>query len=152
MCNASKVIAKYLKPSTKKEIRISDTLTSSDLINNLTNSDEYEDVSYVVETLFNKPTSCSEINRTFCAERFLKKLSVKLTKECLFTVNGMLSKQIDSCSMSGPVFVVFSDINICKMEFDVVAPGMPLFYKYYVEGAYVGRKKNRHSFLKTLHL
>ena len=152
MCNASKVIAKYLKRSTKKEIRISDTLTSPDLINNFTNSDEYEDVSYVVETLFNKPTSCSERNRTFCAERFLKKLSVKLTKECLFTVNGMLSKQIDSCSMSGPVFVVFSDINICKMEFDVAAPGTPLFYKYYVEGAYVGRKKNRHSFLKTLHL
>ena len=146
MCNASKVIAKYLKRSTKKEIRISDTLTSPDLINNFTNSDEYEDVSYVVETLFNKLTSCSERNRTFCPKRFFKKLSVKLTKECLFTVNGMLSKQIDSCSMSGPVFVVFSDINICKMEFDVVAPGTPLFYKYYVEDAYVGRKKNRHSF------
>ena len=53
-------------------MRISDTLTSPDLINNLTNSDEYEDVSYVVETLFNKPTSCSERNRTFCAKRFLK--------------------------------------------------------------------------------
>ena len=92
MCNASKVIAKYLKRSTKKEIRISDTLTSPDLINNFTNSDEYEDVSYVVETLFNKPTSCSQRNRTFCAKRFLKKLSVKLTKGCLFTVNRTLSK------------------------------------------------------------
>ena len=76
----------------------------------------------------------------------------------MFTVNGMLSKQIDCCSIVGLVFVVFSDINICKMEFDVVAPGTPLFYKYYVEGAYVGRKKNTFFwkiiilFLKTLHL
>ena len=90
--NTSKAIAKYLQPSTKNEFRISDTLTFPDSLKNLTNSDEYEDVSYVVETLFNKPTSCSERNRTFCVKRFLKKLSVKLTKECLLTVNRTLSK------------------------------------------------------------
>ena len=40
------VIAKYLKPLAKTEFTISDTLAFPDLIKNLTNSDEYEDVSY----------------------------------------------------------------------------------------------------------
>ena len=50
--NASKVIAKYLKPLAKNEFTISDILTSPDLIRNLTNSDEYEDVSFDIESLF----------------------------------------------------------------------------------------------------
>ena len=50
--NVSKVIAKYLKPLAKDEFTISNILTFPDLIKTLTNSDEYEDVSYDVEFLF----------------------------------------------------------------------------------------------------
>ena len=50
--NASKVIAKYLKPLAKNEYTISDTLTFPDLVKNVSNSNEYEDVSYKVESLF----------------------------------------------------------------------------------------------------
>ena len=50
--NASKVIAKYHKPLAKNEFTISNILTFPGFIKNLTNSDEYEDVSYDAESLF----------------------------------------------------------------------------------------------------
>ena len=49
-----------------------------------------------------------------------KKLSVKLSKECVFSVNSHLIKQIYGCPMVVPVSVVISDIFMCKMEEDVV--------------------------------
>ena len=44
--------------------------------------------------------------------------------------------------MGGPVSVVFSDIFMCKIEEDVVVPAKPSFYKRYVDGTYIRRKKN----------
>ena len=49
---ASKVIGKYLKPLAKNEYTISDTLTFPYLVKNASNSNEYEDVLYDVESLF----------------------------------------------------------------------------------------------------
>ena len=53
---------------------------------------------------------------------------IKLTKECTFSVNNGLIKQIDGCHMGGPISVVFADIYMCKMEDDVVALLKPIFY------------------------
>ena len=47
-----------------------------------------------------------------------KKLSVKLSKECVFSVNSRLIKQIYGCPMGVPVSVVFSDVFMYKMEED----------------------------------
>ena len=44
--------------------------------------------------------------------------------------------------MDGPIFVVFADVFICKMELDVVVPAIPIFYKRYVDDTYVWKKKN----------
>ena len=49
---ASKVIDKYLKPLAKNEYTISDTLTFPYLVKNASNSNEYKDVLYDVESLF----------------------------------------------------------------------------------------------------
>ena len=65
----------------------------------------------------------------------------RLTNGCVFSVTEKLLKQPDGCSMSGPMSAVFSDIFMCKMEFDVVVPAKPIFYKRYVNDTYVGRKK-----------
>ena len=77
-----------------------------------------------------------------CKRSIFKKLLLKLPKECVFSANGKLLKQIDGSPMSGPISVVFSDIFMCKMEFDVVVPAKPLFYKRYADDAYVHRKTN----------
>ena len=58
--------------------------------------------------------------------------------KCFFSVNNRL---IDGCPMGGPVSVAPSDICVCKMENDIVAPLKPLSYKLYVDDTYVGRKK-----------
>ena len=49
--NSSKVIAKCLNPLPRNEFTISDTLTFPHLIKNSTNPDEYEDVSYGIESI-----------------------------------------------------------------------------------------------------
>ena len=70
------------------------------------------------------------------------KLLIKLTKECTFSVNNRLIKEIDGCPMGGPISVVFVDIYMCKIEDDVVAPIKPIFCKRHVDDTYVRRKKS----------
>ena len=70
-----------------------------------------------------------------------KKLLIKLTKECTFSVNNKLIKQIDRCPMGGPI-VVFADICMCKMEDYVVPSIKPIFYKRYVDNTYIRIKKH----------
>ena len=77
-----------------------------------------------------------------CKKSIFKKFFIKYTKECTFSVNSRLIKQIDGCPMGGPISVVFADLYMCKMEDDVVAPLKPIFYKRYVDDTYVRRKKN----------
>ena len=143
-----------MKPLARNEFTISDTLAFPELLKNIENSDDYEDVSYDVESLFTsipiKETIDYIIHKIYiknviepmCKKSIFKKLLRKLTKECTFLVNNRLIKQIDGCPMGGPISVVFADIYMCKMEDDVVAPLKPIFYKRYVDDTYVIRKKN----------
>ena len=50
--NASKVIANYLKPIAKNDFTISDKLSFPDMLKKAVNSEDYENVSYDVESLF----------------------------------------------------------------------------------------------------
>ena len=75
-------------------------------------------------------------------ESIFKKMLNKLTTECAFSANNRLIKKIDGCPIGGPIPAVLSDIFVCKMEEDTVAPSKPLFYKRYVDDTYVRRKKN----------
>ena len=50
---------------------------------------------------------------------------MKLTKECVFSMNNKLIKQVDGCPMGDLVSVVFSDIYVSKMEEDTVTPMKP---------------------------
>ena len=52
ICNALKVIANYLKPLAKNNFIISDTLSFPGMLTKAVNSEDYEDVSYGVGSLF----------------------------------------------------------------------------------------------------
>ena len=95
-----------------------------------------ETIDYIIHKIYTK----NDIE-PMCKKSIFKKLLIKLTKECTFLVNNWLITQIDGCPMGGPISVVFSDIYMCKMEDDVVAPLKPMFYKRYVDDTYVRRKK-----------
>ena len=72
----------------------------------------------------------------------LKKLLLKLTKECVFSVNNKLINQIDVCPVRVPMSLLFSDIYVSKMEEEIVAPMKPHFYKRYEDDMYISREKN----------
>ena len=67
---------------------------------------------------------------------------LKLIKECVFSVNDRLIKQIDGCPMGGPISVVFSDIYVSKIEGDIVAPMKPHFIKHMSMTRIFEEKKN----------
>ena len=149
-----KVVAELLKPLARNQFTISNTLAFSELLKNIENSDNYEDVSHDVESLFTSipieetigyiihKIYTKKVIEPMCKKSVFKKLLIKLTKECTFSVNNRLIKQIDGCPMGGPISVVFADIYMCKMEDDVVAPIKPIFYKRYVDDTYIRRKNN----------
>ena len=153
-CNTSKVIENYLRPLSKNQCTISDTLKFLELLKSADPNANHEDVSYDVESLFTSITVTKTIEyflkriytnkelKPLCKKSIFKKLLIKLTKESVFSANNWLIKQIDECPMGGPISVVFSDIYLCKMEENVVIPLKPIFYKRYVDDTYVKRKRN----------
>ena len=83
----------------------------------------------------------SEKKFNLCARsQYLKKLLFKLTKGFVYSVTGKLLKQGDSSPMVGPIYAVFSDIFMCKMELDAVVAAKPIFYKRHVDDTYLRRK------------
>ena len=74
--------------------------------------------------------------KPICSKLIFKRLLIKLSTEVTFTFNGKFCKQIDGCTMGGPLSVTFSDIYMTKMERDVVRPFNPIFYRRYVDDIY----------------
>ena len=70
--------------------------------------DDEEDVSYGVESLF------TNIPVPVCSKLIFRKLLIKLAAECTFNFNNRFLKQVDNCTMEGPLSVTFSDIYMVK--------------------------------------
>ena len=152
--NTSKVVANYFRLLSKNQYTISETLKFLYYLKSADTNANYEDVSYDAESLFTsipvdkaieyilKRIYTNKELKSLCKKSILKILLIKLTKESVFSANNHLIKQIDGCPMGGPIYVVFSDIYMCKMEEDVVKPLKPIFYKRYVDDTYVRRKRN----------
>ena len=93
---ASKIVAKYLRPLSKNKYSIDDTLTFPDLLKNAEESDNYEDVSYEVESLFKSIPVKKKIDyiiqnfyvkieiKPFCEKSIFTKPLKKLMQECVF--------------------------------------------------------------------
>ena len=68
---------------------------------------------------------------------------IKLTKESVFSAHDRFIKQIDGCPKGNPIYVVFPDIYMSKIEEDVVKPLKSIFYKRFVDDTYdTIRKEN----------
>ena len=153
------MIAFYLQPLTKNEYIITDTQSFPNLLKDVPLLDDEEDVSYDVESLFTSiPIDetikfiCDEIYihnklEPICKRSIFEKLLNKLTKECTFSANDKLYKQIDGVSMGGPASVVFAGCFMNKVERDVIIPSKPKFHKRYVDDTYNRRKRNQPDIL-----
>ena len=115
--------------------------------------EDQEYVSYDVESLFTniplEDTILYVLNQIYvnnrlpqiCKKSIFKKLLMKVTKDSTFQFCNTLYKQIDGCSMGGPLSVTLADIFMIKMEQDIVVPSQPIFYKRYVDDIFYCRKK-----------
>ena len=61
---------------------------------------------------------------------------IKLATECTFKFNSRFLKQVDGCTLGGPLSVTFSDIYMVRMENDAVISSKPIFYHRFVGGIY----------------
>ena len=124
--NASKVVAKYLRPLSKNKYSIDDTLTFPNLLRNAEESDDYEDVSYDVEHvsydvegLFTSIPVKETIDfiiqkiyvkkeiKPFCKSSIFTKLLRELTQKCVFSINNRLIKQVNGWPMGGSISSFF---------------------------------------------
>ena len=71
-----------------------------------------------------------------CLRLIFTRLLIKLVTKCTFKFNSRFFKQVDGCTMGGPLSVTFSDIYMVKMENDVVAPSKHIFYHRFVDDIY----------------
>ena len=123
------------------------------MLNRAELSENKEDVSYDVKSIFTNISInetigfiCDELYihkklQPICKRSIFKKLLLKLTTECTFSINDQLCKQIDGVSMGDTLSVVLSHCFMNKMEKDVVILFKPKFYKRFVDIIYRRRKK-----------
>ena len=62
-------------------------------------------------------------------------------------VKFKLWKQIDGCTMGGPLPVIFSDTYMTKTEEEVVKPANPRFYKRFADDIISKKKKDQPDLL-----
>ena len=153
--NAAKIVSDYLQPLAQNEYVIKDTLSFAEIIKNDTSDPDEEYVSYDVESLFTSiPVSETidyvikeiyenkVIKPMYKSKLIFRRLLEKLTKNCVFSVNIKLVKQVEGCPMGGAISVIMSGIHMKRMEKDCVAPLNLKFYKRYVDDTITKRKKN----------
>ena len=93
-------------------------------------------IDYIIEQIYTQKRL-----KRICSKLIFKRLLLKLATECTYTFNHKFYKQIDGCTMGGPLPVTFSDIFMIKMESEIVIPHKPLFYRRFVDDIYNRRKK-----------
>ena len=110
--------------------------------------DDEEDVSYDVESLFTNIVIQETINyiseqiyvhkklTPICLKLVFRRLLIKPATECTFKFNNRFLKQVDGCTMGGPLPVTFGDTYTAKMENVVVIPSKAIFYHRFVDDIY----------------
>ena len=141
--NAAKVIAEYLKPLCSNQYKISDTQEFASLIKDQPPlNDEEEYVSYDVDSLFTNIPVAETIEYIIhqvymekkipprCSKFIFKRLLLILTTECSFQFNHQILKEVEGCTMGGPLSVNHAEIHMLRLENDVVIPLKPIFYRF----------------------
>ena len=88
----------------------------------------HETIEYIINEIYVEiklPKLCSKL--------IFKRLLLKLTTENTFLLNSKFYKQVDGCSMGGPLSVKFFNICMTKTKRKVVEPTKPQVYKRFVD-------------------
>ena len=85
-----------------------------------------------------------------CSRLIFKRLLLKLTTESTFMFQSNFYKQVDGCTMGGPLSVTLANIALTKLEIQKVKPTNPVFYKRYVDDVINRRKTDEPDTLFTI--
>ena len=110
---------------------------SYDVESLFTNVSVYESIDYILQEIYIK-----EKLPKICYKLIMNRLLLKLTTENTFMLNSNFYKQIDGCTMSGPLSIIFSDIYMTKTEEEVVKLTNRNFYKRFVDDI-ISKKEKR---------
>ena len=114
---------------------------SYDVESLFTNVSVHETIDYILQEVYVK-----EILLKICSKLIMKRLLLKLTTENTFILSSNFYKQIDGCSMRGPLSVILSDICMTKTEEEVIKPTNPSFYKRFVDDIISKKEKYQPNF------
>ena len=73
----------------------------------------------------------------------MKRLLIKLASDNTFMLNLNFYKQINGCTMCGPLSVIFSNIYIARTKHEIFKTTNPRFYKRFANGIISKKKINR---------
>ena len=90
--NASKDVAEYLRPLSKKKNSMTETKGIS----------VQETIDHIMQRIYARKAI-----KILCKNSIFKTWLLKLTKECVSSVDNLLIKQIDEYPVGGLIFVVF---------------------------------------------
>ena len=96
--------------------------------NNFFGRTKLEKIRYILNRIFTNKELNLYVKSPFLKSNWqvIEKISIKLTKELVFSANNNFIKWTDGCKMGGPISVIFSDIYMYKMEEDVGKPLKPI--------------------------
>ena len=110
---------------------------SYDVESLFTNIPVHETIDYILDEIYVKK-KLPEL----CKRSIFKKLLLKLTCENVFMFNDQFYRQINGCTMGGPLSVIMANIYMTKLEIDVVIPMAPPFYKRFIDDIITRRKRD----------
>ena len=119
-----------MRPLCKNEYAIIDTQKFPSILSLIPPlQDDEEDLLNDVESLFTNISIEETINyiieqiyihkklMPICSKLIFRRLLIKLAVECTFIFNSRFLKQMDGCTMGGPLSVTFSDIYMVYTRF-----------------------------------
>ena len=110
---------------------------SYDLESLFMNVPVHETIDYILQEIY-----VEEKLLKICSKLIMKFLLLKLTIESTFMLNSNFYKQIDGCTMGGPLSVIFSNIYMTKTE-EVVKPTNPSFYERFLDDIITKKQKDQ---------
>ena len=106
-------------------------------------------ITETIEDILNEIYVHNKLNKLCSLLIFKRPLLLKQTTESTYMFNSNFTKQLDGCTMGGPLSVTFSNYYQIKLEVDKCRPTRSLFYKRFLDNVIYRKKKNTPDSLLT---
>ena len=86
-------------------------------------------MDYIIKEIYE-----NKVTKPMCKNKLIFRcLLEKLIKNCIFSANNTLVKQVAGCSMGGAIPIIMPGVHMKRMEKDCVVLLNPKLYRRYVD-------------------